>query len=237
MADLTMYYVPLVGAYSLLFGTALVAWTPAFCCRYSHPLVVPVSHSYIVYRWGSRCSTHVVVLYLLLLYVPSLSFEDAFFSVLSGVCAMCAPRSTARAASAKLAEQGLRVQIFDSCGLPSHSTLAPIALRRSSAEMDTLEDFVDPLSVDLRRQTQVLLDQLPDSTPDASLLDAPSHGHLLDALSDLMLVPGLTVIIAKTFRPVLMDLCARWLHNVDKMRAEKFWAFCLLLETHPELFP
>ena len=46
--------------------------------------------------------------------------------------------------------------------------------------------------------------------------------------------PSLTILLKKAFRPLLVDLCARWLddsENLDK----KVDAFALLVEVHEEI--
>jgi midasin len=50
-----------------------------------------------------------------------------------------------------------------------------------------------------------------------------------------MLKPALTEHIANTFRPILIDLCARWLQFPENTE-EKFEAFGLLIQIHEELF-
>jgi hypothetical protein len=49
-------------------------------------------------------------------------------------------------------------------------------------------------------------------------------------------MPSLTVAVATIFRPILLDLCARWLHSGEIIE-EHLIASCLLLEVHEELFP
>jgi midasin len=81
---------------------------------------------------------------------------------------------------------------------------------------------------------------LPTSSPiSAALTDATqtlSYDLLLGTLSDALASQALTVTIAGTFRPILFDLCARWLLT-DKNTEDQFIALCLLIEIHTELFP
>jgi midasin len=49
-------------------------------------------------------------------------------------------------------------------------------------------------------------------------------------------VPAYTQLIATLFRPILIDLCARWLENEDGSE-QYLVALCYLLEVHEELFP
>lgn len=69
---------------------------------------------------------------------------------------------------------------------------------------------------------------------------------LLDCISDLLLIPALTLNIANLFRPILIDLVSRWLssNNNDTMevdydvlsKVEKVAnAFSLLLPIEPQL--
>ncbi|KAI6098131.1 midasin [Pisolithus sp. B1] len=62
--------------------------------------------------------------------------------------------------------------------------------------------------------------------------------ELLGVLSRCLAEPSLTNIVADLFRPLLIDLCARWLERGSNEEEEKkFVAFCLLIENHEELFP
>ncbi|OSD02514.1 midasin [Trametes coccinea BRFM310] len=98
------------------------------------------------------------------------------------------------------------------------------------------ESFMDTMHLNLKRQTQKLLDQLlPESTYYVALKNAGSQAALLETLSNLMLMPPLTITVAQLFRPLLVDLCARWLQREsDELVA--FEALCLLLEIYPEVY-
>jgi midasin len=94
----------------------------------------------------------------------------------------------------------------------------------------------DPLKINLRRQTRVLLSKIPSQSPySTALLNAP-HDALLTTLSGLLAVPALTLSVASTFRPILLDLCARWLHDDERIE-DRFVALSLLIQPHEELFP
>lgn len=95
----------------------------------------------------------------------------------------------------------------------------------------------DPLSINLTRQIRSLISKLPAGSVYATAIEQ-SHtpGALLGILSDLLLVPGLTLSVATSFRPLLLDLCARWLSD-DANIEDKLVALCLLLEPHQELYP
>jgi midasin len=98
-------------------------------------------------------------------------------------------------------------------------------------------DIKDPLTINLGRQIRVLLSKISAESPfTRSLQNWSSRSELLDTLSHILAVPSLTLHVAQIFRPILFDLCARWLldnQNIDR----KFIALCLLLEPHQELFP
>lgn len=91
--------------------------------------------------------------------------------------------------------------------------------------------------MNLGRQTRSLLEKLgADSQFTSSIQSATTTRELLDALSQLLVTPALTLLVARGFRPVLFDLCARWL-IANGRTDEILVALCLLLEPHPELFP
>jgi len=98
-------------------------------------------------------------------------------------------------------------------------------------------DFKNPLKMNLGRQVRSLLEKLgPDSLSASYVQNATTTRELLDALSQLLATPALTLLVAHEFRPVLFDLCARWLLAGGRTD-EILVALCLLLEPHPELFP
>ncbi len=127
--------------------------------------------------------------------------------------------------------EGIRVHLLSSLRTGTHlvaSTPSPSTME------DSGESFKDPLRLDLKGQAQKL-DQLP-LEHSAALKNATSRVALLDLLSALLLMPQYTMTVATLYRPVLMDLCARWLHQ-DSEILLKFEALCLLLEIHSELYP
>lgn len=95
----------------------------------------------------------------------------------------------------------------------------------------------DPLGINLRRQTRILQNILPTPSNHATdLLNSSSTPELLAVLSRLLALPPYTLTIATLYRPILFDLCARWLD--EKLNTEEqLVALCLLLEVHEELFP
>jgi midasin len=97
----------------------------------------------------------------------------------------------------------------------------------------------DPLAINLRGQTRVLLSSLPpDSSHAPALIDAASKptNQLAVVLSGLLCSPDLTILIATLYRPLLLQLCARWLDEPQNTEAQLV-ALCYLLEVHEELFP
>lgn len=95
----------------------------------------------------------------------------------------------------------------------------------------------DPLTINLHRQIQALLDNLSLESPQRKLLqNASSRIGLLNSLSRLLSTPGYTLLTAKLFRPLLLDLCARWLDDGANWE-DKFEAFGSLLEIYPSLYP
>jgi midasin len=98
-------------------------------------------------------------------------------------------------------------------------------------------DLKHPLRMNLARQTHSLLEKLgTDSQFTFHIQSISTPRELLEALSQLLLAPAFTLLVAHEFRPILLDLCARWL-LVDGRSDEILVALCLLLEPHPELFP
>ncbi|KAG1843016.1 P-loop containing nucleoside triphosphate hydrolase protein [Suillus subalutaceus] len=103
--------------------------------------------------------------------------------------------------------------------------------------MMTAENKFDPLRINLAKQKRALRALLPpDSFHIQHITEANIPTNALSTLSRLLAVPALTLTIADLFRPLLIDLCARWLHDDDDIE-DRFIAFCLLIEIHEELYP
>ncbi|CAL1712480.1 unnamed protein product [Somion occarium] len=96
----------------------------------------------------------------------------------------------------------------------------------------------DPLKINWKRQTGALTSQLPSGSHALRLQNVSSKAELLEVLSGLLATPGLTMIVATAFRPLLIDLCARWLTDATNgpSQEDRLEALCLLLEIHPEIF-
>lgn len=75
------------------------------------------------------------------------------------------------------------------------------------------------------------------------VLDARRHdvGKVLEVLSRLLSVPLLVETIIKLFRPLLVDLFARWLDvgedEDEGLQEERLAALAYVVEVHEEIFP
>ncbi|KAJ3507966.1 hypothetical protein NLJ89_g6013 [Agrocybe chaxingu] len=95
----------------------------------------------------------------------------------------------------------------------------------------------DPLAINLHRQTNLLLACIPEHDHHhAPLNNASSTRQLLAALSSTLAAPAYTQLVATLFRPLLIDLCARWL-EMEGDDERHLVALCYLVEVHEELFP
>ncbi|KAF8635894.1 hypothetical protein AX15_000074 [Amanita polypyramis BW_CC] len=95
----------------------------------------------------------------------------------------------------------------------------------------------DPFTINLRRQTRLLSQKLPQNSPYAvELSNVTSVRGLLLVLSRLLAKAELTEVIAAMFRPILTDLCARWIEG-DDCTNEQLFAIALLVEVQEELYP
>ncbi|KAL4255303.1 hypothetical protein AB1N83_012948, partial [Pleurotus pulmonarius] len=91
----------------------------------------------------------------------------------------------------------------------------------------------NPLAIDLTKQTRLLVEESGSSD---FIHESRDAGELLATLSKLLAHPSLTLLIAQLFRPILLDLCARWLEPSDE-REDQLVALTLLVQVHEELFP
>ena len=97
--------------------------------------------------------------------------------------------------------------------------------------------FHDPLAFNLHGQLKSFAAELSNDSPQVQRLqNATSRATLFRALSTLLATPGLTTLVATYFRPILLDLCARFL-EVREGLIPKFEALCALLSVHPEIYP
>ncbi|KAJ3786228.1 hypothetical protein GGU10DRAFT_427553, partial [Lentinula aff. detonsa] len=94
------------------------------------------------------------------------------------------------------------------------------------------DELHDPLTFNIRRQTQILLSKVPS----IEISNSTSTSQLLDDLSSALATPAYTTCIATLFRPILLDLCARWITNTRSLGNELI-SLCMLIEVHEELFP
>ena len=95
----------------------------------------------------------------------------------------------------------------------------------------------DPLSLNPKSQWLEFTSNFPEWTShvQANVADS-SSGEVLSLASKCLLLPSCTIIVADAFRPLLLDLCARWLKDSESLE-DKLSALCLLLQPHTEIFP
>lgn len=102
---------------------------------------------------------------------------------------------------------------------------------------DAIWEFNDILTLDLEGRRSLLLESLPPNSKFArSIHDISSATDLLNLLPLLLAEPSLTLAIATHFRPIVIDICARWLDYKDD-RVKKLAAFGSLIELHEEIYP
>lgn len=95
----------------------------------------------------------------------------------------------------------------------------------------------DALAFNLERQLQLFLQAVsPSVDPLIPQLQASSLHNLLPLLSTLLKNPKYTLLVLQNFRPILLDLCARWLDDEIDDEA-KFSAFGFLSPCCEELYP
>ncbi|KAG8689646.1 hypothetical protein FRC11_001455, partial [Ceratobasidium sp. 423] len=112
---------------------------------------------------------------------------------------------------------------------------------------DAITGAHNPLKFDLLGQSQKLLHKIGHCTQTTSTktcLEAALNGtsqlnvsEVLCTISRLMSAPAFTVLVADHFRPLLMDLCARWLEDDSIDEVDRLVALCLLVEPYEEIFP
>ncbi|KAF8309082.1 P-loop containing nucleoside triphosphate hydrolase protein [Clavulina sp. PMI_390] len=93
------------------------------------------------------------------------------------------------------------------------------------------------LDFDLNAALKELLDAHPNFSFPDPLSQTTSASDKLRALSRLLAFPALTEEISILFRPLIIDLCSRWLENDELDQHSVFEAFCILLKFHNELLP
>jgi len=105
--------------------------------------------------------------------------------------------------------------------------------------------MVDPLSLDIRHQASILCLRLPSTLltrEPLSYLQKASTGELatsdvLPTLSRALAIPSCTIPVVQAFRPLLIDLTARWLDDESIEELLRLEALALLLEIQEEIFP
>ena len=95
----------------------------------------------------------------------------------------------------------------------------------------------DPLSLSPKSLWLEFTSNFPEWTShfQANLEDS-SPAEMLSLASKFLLLQSCTSIVADAFRPLLLDLCARWLENSEALE-DKLSALCFLLQPHTEIFP
>jgi hypothetical protein len=122
------------------------------------------------------------------------------------------------------------------CRSRSQVTFSQLDLRQISPEMRGVP-IEDALAFNLERQLQLFLRAvLPSVDPLIARLHASSLSDALPLLSTILKNPKYTLLVLQNFRPILLDLCARWLDDeIDD--EEKFSAFGFLIPCCEELYP
>ena len=110
----------------------------------------------------------------------------------------------------------------------------------SLADESALWDLHDPTSMNVNQQLNALLAVLPaEFDAHENLKQAFKEERLLPALSHYLRKPSCTLAVTEAFRPLLMDLCVRWIDdaNGSEENLDTLEALALLIEAHDELFP
>ncbi|KAG9127474.1 hypothetical protein FRC07_013283 [Ceratobasidium sp. 392] len=112
---------------------------------------------------------------------------------------------------------------------------------------DVINTAKDPLGFNIVGQCHALLHKIGQNIQNVqdrldieALLANPSNStarKALSAISNLLVVPSLTLLVSDMFRPLLIDLCARWVDNDQLSNIDRFVALCLLVEPYEEIFP
>lgn len=97
----------------------------------------------------------------------------------------------------------------------------------------------DPIFFDIHSETQRLVSTFPTFRfpPEVSNAPATNAVEVLNALSRLMTVPLLTSHIANAFRPILLDLCSRWLDLLELDDLSVFEAIGVIIGIYDEIYP
>jgi hypothetical protein len=116
-----------------------------------------------------------------------------------------------------------------------YSAIIPIVA--SISTMSLFDHLRDPLSLNPKSLWLEFTSNYPDWTShfQANLADS-SPAEVLSLASKFLLLQSCTSIIADTFRPLLLDLCSRWLEHSEALE-DKLSALCFLLQPHMEIFP
>ena len=101
----------------------------------------------------------------------------------------------------------------------------------------------NPLQIDFKKQLGILLTNSEAvkhiSDEYLVILQNPVIGNggiILTVISQLLRTPPLTSLIAQLFRPLIVDLCARWI-DLNSDYESTLYALAFLLGWHPEIYP
>ncbi|KAG8904454.1 hypothetical protein FRB99_001714 [Tulasnella sp. 403] len=107
------------------------------------------------------------------------------------------------------------------------------------------DSFYDPLSINFAKQSATVLSRLPTSRLHPAHLECLQQASenvithpksLLSTLSQLLAIPAFTIPVLEAFRPLLLDLCARWLDDESIDEIQRLEGLALLVEIHEELY-
>ncbi|KZO97025.1 P-loop containing nucleoside triphosphate hydrolase protein [Calocera viscosa TUFC12733] len=107
---------------------------------------------------------------------------------------------------------------------------------------------IDSLNINYLKQSRELLSSIPVDIPlrctsvlttirQIIVTHPVEPGRLLCSLSDALAMPELTWLVASAFRPILIELAARWLEDSPAFTLDRLFCLAFLLEVHEELYP
>jgi hypothetical protein len=115
------------------------------------------------------------------------------------------------------------------------------------AVQEAIKKAHDPLGFNIVGQSQALLQKIGQNIQNvqdklhleglAAQPPTSTVSQALNAASNLLSVPAFTLLVADIFRPLLIDLCVRWIDNNGLDEVDRFVALCFLVEPYEEVFP
>ncbi|KAF9454871.1 midasin [Macrolepiota fuliginosa MF-IS2] len=133
------------------------------------------------------------------------------------------------------------------------ATAALFTSTNTTTAFDT-RNLRDPLKLNLKKQVKALLSSVA-AHPEVEIrlsdvldvlksfvdVESTDKGRILNALSRLLSVPELVETVVELFRPLLIDLFARWLDGGkdedEEMKEERLVALVYVIEVYEEIFP